>query len=106
MGVSDLTEQELLIMNDVLTALRDAYDRAINGTTVIKEITGDNLQEAYEGLALFGKRMMEFENTLRNVCEVKRDVDVLLRSSQIKARRIGEVNTSVKDKFYEPKDYS
>jgi hypothetical protein len=97
MSMSDLTDQDVLALNDVLMALRDAYDRAINGTTIIKEMTGENLQEAYEGLALFGKRMMDFEDSLRNITEVKRDIDLLLRSSQIQAKRKDEANCKEKN---------
>ena len=101
--MSNLTDQDMLALDDVLLALRDVYNRAIQGTSVIKEMTGENMQEAYEGLALFGKRMMEFEDSLRNIHEIKRSVDLIVRASQMKARHIEAVDQYTKFKEEEKK---
>lgn len=99
MSLSDLNDQELLILNDVLLGLRDAYDRMITGISVAKELTKENFQDAFEGLGIFGKRMMEFEEDLRKIHSVRQDIDVLIRSSQIKAKLNANVDKEVKKKY-------
>jgi len=104
MSMSDLTDHDILALDNVLMALREAYDRAINGTAVVKEMTGEDMQGAYEGLALFGKRMMEFEEKLRDLHERKKVVDLVVRASQVKAKQMEAVDKYLNVKSKEESD--
>lgn len=86
MNLSDYTDQEVVILFDILKVMKDHYDKMISGVTVAKELTKQDFQGAFQGLALFGKRMAELEDELQKVVETKRSVEILIRASQMKAQ--------------------
>jgi len=98
MSISDLDDQDVVIMYDVLAEMRVCYDKMMNCLTVTSELTKEDMQEAYEGLARFGKRMMEFEEGLQKVFVVKKEIDVLVRASQMNAKIQGQSEQTFQNK--------
>ena len=99
MGMSDLTDREVVILYDVLSEMRICYDKMLSAVRITQELTKEDLQPANEGLALFGKRMADFETDLQKVFTVKKEVDILVRSSQMNARLKRDVDKTFKDRI-------